>query len=48
MLDWWFASRLEGDQYVVAEQQGCELYQASLFEKGKCNKGSLFPIHSMN
>jgi hypothetical protein len=27
---------------VVAEQQGCEQYQASLFEKGKCDKGSLY------
>ena len=45
MLDWWFGSRLEGDQYEFVEEQGGEQYQEGNFVEGKCNKGPLLPMN---
>jgi len=44
MLDWWIETRLEGDQFEVAEDQlGDQQYQEVSFEEGKCSKGPLYP-----
>ena len=43
MLDWWIRTRLEGDQFMVTEdQQGEQQYQEEDFEEGKCSKGPLY------
>ena len=44
MFDWWIETRLEGDQFEVAEDQlGDQQYQEGNFEEGKCSKGPLHP-----
>ena len=43
MLDWWFGTRLEGEQFEAAEdqQQEDQQYQDN-FDEGKCAKGPLY------
>ena len=43
MLDWWIGTRLEGEQFVVTEdQQEDQQYLEDNFEECKYNKGPLY------
>ena len=43
MLDWCIGTRLEGEQFVVTEdQQQDQQYLEDNFEEGKCSKGPLY------
>ena len=43
MLDWWFETRLEGEQFMVTkDQQQDQQYLEDNFEEGKCTKGPLY------
>ena len=43
MLDWWIVTRLEGEQFVVTEdQQEDQQYLEENLEEVKCSKGPLY------